>query len=373
MFGITILTGNRLTNVAGDVLVCLTSLFRRRRRAFRRLILTVLAALVCPGAVPAQTPADRRVDEAISRGVDFLISSQSGNGSIYSSRYQIAFTGWSVLALAGAGHAPTDPTREGEALRAAIDFLLRSGSKWGNNWYFANVSSSGMYEHGMTTLALTEVLALKIDPVREQELRQRAQQAIDLIVSAQNNTGGWRYRPNSTDADLSVSIWQLMALRSAQEAKLSVPARSIERAIGYVLACYSPASHRGPGSFGYLAGMGGGTLANQVSGLRALQVCGGYENPVAIDTTINLQGRRPGAIHFYYSTYYYAQALQLRDPDTAREAYQTVANLLLPLQRADGSWMGGGSGESDLGPVYATTMALISLEVRFHRLPMFRF
>jgi hypothetical protein len=240
-----------------------------------------------------------------------------------------------------------------------------------------------MYEHGMATLALTEVLSLKIDPVREKELRQRGQSAVDLIVSAQNQTGGWRYQPTSESADLSVSIWQLMALRSAQEAKLRVPARTVEQAVQYVLTCYVPSLElnpikRGHGRFGYVAGAGGGSYANQVSGLRALQVCGHYDWPAAIDITNTLIGTQPPTeTYFLYATYYYSQAMQLQDAAAAQEAYLKVANLLLPRQRADGSWNGAGpgvgGGEAQLGTIYATSMALISLEVRHHRLPMFRF
>ena len=47
--------------------------------------------------------------------------------------------------------------------------------------------------------------------------------AIDLILRSQKiqkknqaQQGGWRYSPDSKDADLSVTIWQLMALRSAK-------------------------------------------------------------------------------------------------------------------------------------------------------------
>ncbi len=62
----------------------------------------------------------------------------------------------------------------------------------------------------------------------DQELRGPAQHAIRFIVSSQEPTrGGWRYSPGQM-SDLSVSGWQLMALRSGQLAGLEVPTETIE-------------------------------------------------------------------------------------------------------------------------------------------------
>ena len=47
-------------------------------------------------------------------------------------------------------------------------------------------------------------------------LRATLKRAVDLIVASQNSKGGWRYYPESTDADISVTICQIMALRGAQ-------------------------------------------------------------------------------------------------------------------------------------------------------------
>ena len=43
-----------------------------------------------------------------------------------------------------------------------------------------------------------------------------AQKAINVIVQAQNPSGGWRYFTNSSDSDTSVTGWHLMALKSGQ-------------------------------------------------------------------------------------------------------------------------------------------------------------
>ena len=46
---------------------------------------------------------------------------------------------------------------------------------------------------------------------------QKLALAVDLIVRTQNDEGGWRYQPRKAgEADISVTICQVMALRAAQ-------------------------------------------------------------------------------------------------------------------------------------------------------------
>ena len=46
-------------------------------------------------------------------------------------------------------------------------------------------------------------------------LRDALERAVALIVSSQNDQGGWRYEPRPADADISVTVMQLVALRAA--------------------------------------------------------------------------------------------------------------------------------------------------------------
>ena len=49
------------------------------------------------------------------------------------------------------------------------------------------------------------------------EIREKLQKAVRLIIDTQNGEGGWRYQPVRRDADLSVTICQVNALRAAPE------------------------------------------------------------------------------------------------------------------------------------------------------------
>ena len=87
-----------------------------------------------------------------------------------------------------------------------------------------------MYDHGIAAIALAEAYSLTKDP----RLRQPLERVVAFTVKAQNpKTGGWRYRTyqeNPRDkGDLSITGWQLMALKSAQRGGLDVPDRAFER------------------------------------------------------------------------------------------------------------------------------------------------
>src|SRR5258707_3319967 len=77
--------------------------------------------------------------------------------------------------------------------------------------------------------------------VHERELRERLRdtlkRAIKLIVDHQNHEGGWRYTPQSRDADISVTICQIMALRAARNAGFAVPKSKVDACVKYVKRC----------------------------------------------------------------------------------------------------------------------------------------
>jgi hypothetical protein len=109
--------------------------------------------------------------------------------------------------------------------------------------------------------------------------------------------------------------------------------------------------------------------------LLALQVCGDYEAPETIgaaELLFRLGPTPPGERWFYYTMYYYAQGMYQRGGKYADEGRRVVAEMLLPLQSPEGSWEQGGGDGRDTGKVYATSMAILSLAVKNHFLPIYQ-
>lgn len=307
--------------------------------------------------------------------------------------YQTVMTALGTLALAAAGHQPSDNTTAGVAIRRGLAFILREDRQTAEG-YFGNKDGSRMYGHGIITLALSEMLGMGFDQTQDRILRERCTRAIDLILRSQRIRkhsnrfeGGWRYTPDSGDADLSVTVWQLMALRSAKNAGLAVPKEAISSAVEYLKISYK--SNRDDtgratdlnSGFGYQPG-GNPEFATTAAGLLALQVCGEYDVPEVVGATNWLLDLTDGARKgkrldysqrwFFYGMYYYSQGMQKRGGEIARQTRQFTERVLLEQQSQDGSWTSGDGQERNAGRVYSTSLAILSLAVKYHYLPIYQ-
>src|SRR5262245_33966456 len=81
--------------------------------------------------------------------------------------------------------------------------------------------------------------------------KERLQRAVRLIQTSQKNGGGWRYTPPPIDADISVTICEVMGLRAARDAGIKVDKEVVDMAIKYVRRCQNA-----DGGFSYVAGQG---------------------------------------------------------------------------------------------------------------------
>jgi hypothetical protein len=338
------------------------------------------AALI---ALTLPVGAQDKVDGSLLKGTQYLLATQDpATGGIHNKmRHETAMTSLGLLALASCGHQPADPTPEGQAMKKALAFVLRPEAQ-DKDGYFGQSDGSRMYGHGIITLMLAEMLGMGADVKQDEVIREKCQRAIRLILNAQkvsksdNNRGGWRYSPDSGDSDMSVTVWQTMALRAAKNAGMEVPRQAIDDAVGYIRRLYQPdAEKKGAtklGGFGYQSK--GREVSTTAEGLLAMQVCGQYDAEEVIGASDRLlkEGIRQGERWFYYTTYYYAQGMYQRGGKHSDEGRRLVAELLLPLQSREGWWEGINGEERQGGRVYATTMAMLSLAVKNHFLPIYQ-
>ncbi len=355
----------------------------------RVLIFILLAGISSPlSCVRAEEKREETpVEKSIARGIAFLLSQQNDEGAIGAREDKRsnanAFTGLAIMAMVAVGHQPKDATPEGRALAKALDFILKN-DRMDETGYYGKSDGSRMYGHGIVTLMLAEMVGMGADARQDSLIRERCQKAIDLIVRAQKvdkhnqkYRGGWRYTPDSHDADLSVTVWQVMALRAAKNAGLEVPKETIEQAIRYIKISYrSDRDENGMpknmvSAFSYEPG-GGPTYSTAAEGLLALQICGEYESPELKGTVdwLNKQKIEPLQRYFYYGTYYYTQGMYQRGTDLGREARQRVENILLAEQKGEGFWQG--RGEEGSSKTYSTALALLSLSVNHHFMPIYQ-
>ena len=339
----------------------------------------VFCLLVALAAGPAQ--ADPKIDDALKGACRYLLSEQTANGSV-GQQYPMANTSLAVLALAACGHQPAETSAEGLAMRKAIDYVLLPDNQTADG-FFGKIDNSRMYGHGITTLMLAEMLGMGADEKQDAAILAKCKLGVNLILRAQSvrkdaaNTGGWRYEAASGDSDLSATVWQTMALRAAQNAGLEVPREAIDKVVAYMKRLYEPLGGkdgpRTPGGFGYSGP--GHVTSTTAEGLLAMQVCGQYqaEETLGAADLLFQQDLKKDIQWFYYTTYYYAQGMYQRGGKFADAAQRVIPALLLPMQSREGWWPGAGGGEDgQAGKTYCTSLAVLSLAVTNHFLPIYQ-
>ena len=338
-----------------------------------------------PNESPASLYLSDDIDRAVNSGISFLIDTQRDNGAVADRGHEVAMTSLAIMAMASIGVEPQPNSKAGVSMTRAIDFVLDAKHQ-DLQGYFGGRDGSRMYGHGITTLMLTEVLGMGATVEQNQRIHSSLVEALKLILSAQKVTkseklqGGWRYTPTSRDSDLSVSVWQLMALRSAKNDGLDVPGEAIDKAVQYLRYSYaSPLSRDGTprdkiSGFSYTPGTHHPSFTMSAAGLLAMQVCGLYDSPLVKGSSEWLLQHPPKQTErfFYYGVYYYAQGMHQAGGKFAARADKLVPELLLQSQRSDGAWLARGGEERNVGAVYATALAILSLSVRYHYLPIYQ-
>lgn len=313
------------------------------------------------------------LERAVDRALEFLAQEQAPNGSWKADAYgeSTGATSLAVMAFLAAGHVP-EVGPHGERLARAVSWVLDQQQP--NGMLVASRSHGPLYCHGISTLMLAEVAGMVSNPLAERS-RQGLERAVRLLIEAQGmakdarHAGGWRYQPTSQDSDLSVTAWQLLALRAAKNVGCDVPAECIERAVEYVRKCHAPDE----GGFAYQPGATP-SATRTGTGIVALEVCGRHLSDEAVRGGEFLQKRplHPRDQYFYYGAYYCSVALHLMGGEERTALRKELSDVLLGRQAAGGSWHADNGSEQAAGKVYATAMAVLALTVEYRYLPIYQ-
>jgi len=301
---------------------------------------------------------------AIDRGLALLAKRQADDGSFTGSGYSRNVAVCSLAGLAYLSHGST-PGRgpHGKPLQRTLDYVLSHAQENGFVCYEAATSHGPMYDHGFGTLLLAEVYGMAPDDA----LRDRLTRAVKLIVATQNHEGGWRYEPRPVEADLSVTISQVMALRAARNAGVYVPNDTIEKCIDYVKRCQNA-----DGGFMYMLTGGPSRFPRSAAGLVALYSAGIYEGDEITRGLEYLMKHLPSEndpnrdTHYLYGHYYAVQAMWHAGGEHWEKWYPAIRDTLITQQTRDGSWPDPISNE------YGTAMACIILQMPNNYLPIFQ-
>ncbi len=335
--------------------------------------MVLLAVLAAPlAAFDATDELSVPAQAAAKRALTVLAAAQRPDGAWGGSwGGTTGVVGACALALMGHGHLPGEG-EFGTHTAKALQFLVRASQPDGL-LFKRGMAGAPMYHHGLATLALAEGWGESHD----KDLRDALKRACDLIAATQNAQGGWRYEPKVSEADLSVTVIQLMALRAAKDAGIAVPKETIDGAIAYVKACHNAIAQSKDGGFGYTPGNESG-WARTGAGITSLQLAGLYRIPEISDGVAYLSRFQPmgdadpkAEEHWFYGAYYatmglyQAQAVGQSGQAAWRSFYPAMVTALLGRMDKSGSWSGGWDQ-------YPTAMSLLILAVPNRYLPIYQ-
>lgn len=354
-----------------------TSSHRGRTCVIWGLLLVV--GLVLPSLAHAQTPKARNLEsnaaemilpetqKGIDRGLLFLANRQHPDGSFGSGttyRRNVAVTALAGMAFLSAGHTPGRGAY-GKNVDKAIEYVLSCAKPSG---FIVRDDSAGhgpMYGHGFATLFLAEVYGMS----PRKEVRDALKGAVQLIVNSQNREGGWRYDPDGRDADVSVTVCQMMALRAARNCGIAVPKTTVDQCVEYVKKCQNP-----DGGFRYqLLMRPQSDFPRSAAGVVTLYSAGMSEGR-EIERGLAYLLRFPPRgdlvrydAHYFYGQYYAVQAMWHAGDERWQQWYPSIRDELVIRQLPDGSW-----NDSLINNEYATAMSCLVLQMPNNYLPIFQ-
>jgi hypothetical protein len=274
---------------------------------------------------------------------------------------------------------------------------------------FNHGSPQYMYGHAIATMALCEAYGM----TKDQVLQPYAQSAINYIVRAQGADGSWGYQSGAT-GDTSIVGWQIQALRAAQLTKnITVPDASVKKAVDFLNKVSSGGSNKP--HYGYTAPNGrAGTALTAVGLLCRYYVDGwGPNNAGLAEGTVGLFGNPkidavntvtrtdrtraprlkeqvkankavPEMYYYYYATqvvHFYGgpewQEWNEGPKDATGKRLGGMRDWLVAVQNKDGVLRGSWNSDpgtigSHCGRVGTTCLCLLTLEVYYRHLPLYK-
>jgi hypothetical protein len=357
----------------------------------------------------ASSPADvlnaaewREVDVAVNRALAWLAAQQQADGSFPTTdKGQPGVTSLCMMAFIAHGHLPGEESY-GRIIDRAADYILQCQKRNGlialiarneaqiSRYVHHSFGGPIAYNHAISSLALSEYYGMG-----ESERTERVQEGVEMALNAtllmQNwpkdravDQGGWRYIDDfdHEDADLSITGWHLMFLRSARNAGFDVPNQPVDEAVAYVRRTFSEKY----GAFGYTAdhpdprsrGMAG-------AGILALANAGVHDDPDSqrsaewllqnnfekYNEYLPFTQEWPND-RYHYGLFQCCQGMYQLGGRHWEQFFPPVVKTLLANQQADGSWPAESHFyDAQFGNAYTTALAVLSLGAANELLPIY--
>jgi len=347
-----------------------------RRHALKSMAAALGAGVVGSGlaiAPPrrAQGAMSRKVRDAVKNGMEWLVRNQSRSGHWDASNtYRVPMTALAGTAMLCEGSTTTQGKYCKNISRAADYLIGQSIDKTG----LIGIPSDGRYTygHGFSMLFLSQVLGDEEDEPRREQLVKVLTKAVEFSGRAQTDAGGWGYvssRDGGGFDEGSTTVTQVQGLRGCRNAGIPVDKKFIDNAIKYIHDC-----QMADGGICYSSkSRGGSRPAITAAAIATLFNAGEYKGETVEKMTeyckrtlSDVNNPQNASGHWYYTYYYYAQAMYRMGGDEWDKFSEKLTAKLLRDQASDGSWSG------EVGQIYATALSLTILQLENAYLPIYQ-
>ena len=315
-------------------------------------------------------------EQAVLRGLVWLAQHQNEDGS-WGDQNKGAMTGFGVLCFLGHGELQDSP-QFGKTVGRALTWIFENGTKNEGHLHMAQTfSSQGVYEHAICAYALGEYYTM----TKDKRVVNLLKQAIAHIIEGQGPGGGWMYSYDKSGDDLSVSGWQIQALKAAHLGQL--PIAGVDKALASAVAYIERV--KGPnGGYGYRNAADDYSLTGV--GILCQLFWKGERGDLRKGMTWLLDQTEKNKPVKYkersadlYAWYYHTQACLMFGGEAWTKWNGWFQDEICDVQEPDGSWpipggtaIGPQNGDTLTGAVYRTSLCVLMLEVFYRYMPTTR-
>ena len=336
----------------------------------------------------------KQVDSAVDRALGWLASQQHQDGSFPTIKPgEPAVTSLCILSFLARGHRPGEGPY-GKNINAGIDFVLSCQKANGvlcyqmpqRQFQESTASHTYTYNHAIAGFMLGEVYGMT-DKERADRIRVVIDKALKFTFQEQKSPknhpserGGWRYRQPGvpTSADLSVTSWHLMFLRSAKNAGFEVPQECIDEGLEFVQRCFD--SQHGAFKYDVRGYYAQPSRAMAAAGVLSLSLGGRHETETArragdwlLKHPFNRYNDPRGICkRFQYDAFYCSQAMYQLGGKYWAEFFPVFVRTCLAHQKPSGSWDPEDNHDSMYGNALSTSFVVLALTTPYQLLPIFQ-
>ncbi|NLX57065.1 MAG: hypothetical protein GXY58_18305 [Planctomycetaceae bacterium] len=335
-----------------------------------------------PTLAPVAMPEEAAIQEAIERGVQFLLADQNPDGSWGTPERT---KGLNVYAPVPGAHHAFRTAVTAMCISALIEVRsdraeVPAAIDRGEQWLFANlpvlrradeVAIYNVWGHGYAIHALVQMFRRHAgQPEKQQQILELLRTQYDYLERYESVDGGWGYydfrvgsQKPATDSTSFLSATVLVAFHEAQQIGAPPPEKLTQRALASLYRQQKP-------DFSYLYGeymkyqpmqlinRPAGSLGRSQACNLALRIWGdqritdevlktwlhrlfarngwlsiGRKRPIPHESWFQVAG-----YFYYYGHYYAALCIEQLPADEQGEFQAHLATVLLSLQEKDGSW-----------------------------------